>query len=106
MIEIANSLEEIKKSISVLLQLRITLSEKKCLAQILKQQHEGYKLAYVEDNDEVVAVAGFRILECLAYEKFMYIDDLIVDGKNRSKGYGNMLFDFLVKYAEKEGCKE
>lgn len=63
-------------------------------------------MAFVEDSSQVVAVAGFRISERLASGKFMYVDDLITDEENRSKGYGSRLFDWLVARAKKERCKE
>jgi GNAT superfamily N-acetyltransferase len=63
----------------------------------------GYKLAYVWDG-EVKAVAGFRISECLAWGKFLYVDDLVSKSSDRSKGYGGALFDWLVKHAKENGC--
>lgn len=65
----------------------------------------GYGLAYLSDGG-VRAVAGFRVSECLAWGKFMYVDDLVSKDGERSKGYGGELFDWLVEHARSEGCDQ
>ncbi len=103
---LAKSDLNIKDCYSILVQLRTTLPKEKFLSSVKRQQKSGYKLAFIKDNNEVVAVAGFRISENLAWGKFMYIDDLITNSTSRSKGYGNALMDWLVDYAKHESCKE
>jgi GNAT superfamily N-acetyltransferase len=66
----------------------------------------GYRLAYVEDASRVAAVAGFRILECLAWGKFLYVDDLVTDEGSRSKGHGRELLRWLAAHAREKGCAE
>jgi GNAT superfamily N-acetyltransferase len=66
----------------------------------------GYRLAYVEDASRVAAVAGFRILECLAWGKFLYVDDLVTDERLRSKGHGRELLRWLAAHARENGCAE
>lgn len=105
-ISIAKSLDEISDCFPVILQLRTTLTRKKFIDKVRKQQENGYHLAFVKDQGKVMAVSGFRISQSLAWGKFLYIDDLITDQDNRSKGYGDKLFDFLVEYALKENCHE
>ena len=51
-----------------------------------------------------MAVAGYRISECLSWGKFLYVDDLVTRETDRSKGYGATLFDWLIGQAVKEGC--
>ena len=63
----------------------------------------GYRLAYLTDGG-VKAVAGFRVSEWLAGGKYLEIDDLVATSAVRSQGYGGDLFDWLVKYAEENGC--
>lgn len=103
---IAKSIQDIKICYPVMVQLRTSLKENEFIKRVNRQKKNGYMLVFTKDKDNVVAVAGFRILENLAHGKFLYIDDLITDSDNRSKGYGGKLFDFLVDYAKKEGCKE
>jgi GNAT superfamily N-acetyltransferase len=74
------------------------------MAQILRQQTDGYLLAYCESDSEVRSVAGYRYGENLAYGKFMYVDDLVTRNEDRSKGFGKLLFDWLVAEARANGC--
>ncbi len=105
-ITIAKTDKEIFSCFPVISQLR-PLSEEEFIKRA-KTQSElyGYKLIYIEDAGEVVAVAGFRISHSLSFGKFLYVDDLITEETNRSKGYGDKLIDYLIKYAKKEGCAQ
>lgn len=105
-ISIAKSASDIENCFPVMVQLRTSLGKEEFIEKVDKQQKDGYKIAYVEENGKVVAVAGFRISQSLAWGKFLYIDDLITDSESRSKGYGDKLFDFLFKLAKEEKCKE
>jgi GNAT superfamily N-acetyltransferase len=64
-----------------------------------------FQLAYLVD-DEIKAVAGFRISEWLAGGKYLEIEDLVSKGSERSKGYGGELFDWLVEHAKENGCQQ
>ena len=61
------------------------------VARVRRQEQSGYRLALVESGDEIVAVAGFRLGENLARGRFLYVDDLITSGKQRSLGIGAKL---------------
>ena len=61
-------------------------------------------MAYLADGG-VKAVAGFRVSEWLAGGKYLEIEDLVVKGGERSKGYGGVLFDWLVDHASSENCQ-
>lgn len=70
-----------------------------------QQQQSSYQIAYIEEGKSIKAIAGFRIAECLAWGKFLYIDDLVTAGTERSKGYGDQLFCWLVDHAKQQGCE-
>jgi GNAT superfamily N-acetyltransferase len=77
------------------------------LARIDRQQAMAdWRLAYVEDNDQVVACAGFRVHEWLVSGKILYVDDLVTLDTGRSKGYGKQLLDWLKALAREEGCAQ
>lgn len=105
-ISITKSLNDIVDCFPVMVQLRTTLTKEEFIEKVKEQQKNGYNLAFIKDKGKVVAVSGFRISQSLAWGKFLYIDDIITDQNNRSKGYGDKLFDFLVEYAKKEKCNE
>jgi len=105
-IKIAKNDSEIIRCFETMSQLRPHLKKENFLSQIRKQEKAGYLMAYAEDNDKVVSVAGFRLSECLAFGKFAFIDDLITNENERSKGYGEKLFDWIKDFAIKNNCKE
>jgi len=105
-IQLATSDEQIRSCYAVMAELRPHVSADEFVIRV-RRQHDlaGYELAYVADQD-VKAVAGFRISENLAWGKFLYVDDLVAKSDERSKGYGGTLFDWLVEYARKENCDQ
>jgi GNAT superfamily N-acetyltransferase len=52
------------------------------------------------------AVAGFRLVEMLAWGRSLYVDDLVTDSAERSKGYGESLMRWLIDCARATGCEE
>jgi GNAT superfamily N-acetyltransferase len=106
-IRLAESEEEVRRCFPVMAQLRPHLSEQEFVERVGRQRERaGYALAFVEDAGAVCAVAGFRISEWLAWGKSLYVDDLVTDEANRSKGYGDALFDWLAVLARREGCEQ
>ena len=98
--------EEIQGCYPVMAELRPHVTPDEFLPRVRRQMEiAGYRLAYLWDG-EVKAVAGFRVSECLAWGKFMYVDDLVSKDGERSKGYGGQLFDWLVEYARGEDCDQ
>ncbi len=67
---------------------------------------DGYRLAALYEEDNVRAVAGYRVMEMLYCGKILYADDLITDDRFRSKGYGKVLMDWLKGEATVQGCVE
>ena len=104
-IQLAESDEDLEKCFPVMVQLRDFLSSDGFRERVQLQQREGYRLAYLEDEGKVQAIAGFRITETLARGRFLYIDDLVTDQQARSQGYGDALFDWLIAYARSHYCQ-
>jgi hypothetical protein len=83
----AKSVEDIKRCYKVMHQLRPhLLDEIAFIEQVQRQMSDGYHLVYVEENDEVRALAGFRFLEFFARGKVLYIDDLVTCSGARGLG--------------------
>ena len=105
-IALAREDREIYSCYPVMTELRAQLQEDEFLQRVKRQAEVAdYKLAYLVDG-EVKAVAGFRISECLAWGKFLYVDDFVAKSGERSKGYGTALFNWLVEYARDENCQQ
>lgn len=98
--------DEIRSCYPVMVELRPHVGAEEFVLRVKRQfEIADYKLAYLID-EEVRAVAGFRISECLAWGKFLYVDDLVSKSGERSKGYGGALFDWVVEYAKGENCDQ
>jgi len=76
------------------------------LARVRRQQEQGYRMAFLEQDGRVMSVAGFRIVEMLAWGKSMYVDDLITTSAARGSGCGSRLFDWLIAAARQAGCDQ
>jgi GNAT superfamily N-acetyltransferase len=96
---------EIARCYPVMRQLRPHLIEAEFVPTVRRQIAEGYLLAYLEDEGQVYAVAGYRITENLASGRFLYVDDLVTDAAARSRGYGARLLAWLEDRARAAGCQ-
>lgn len=105
-IRIAETNDEIRACFLVMTQLRPHLAAEEFVLRIRRQQESGYRLAWLDADGRVTAVAGFRLLENLAWGRFLYVDDLVTDGETRSRGHGERLFAWLVAEAGRNGCGE
>ncbi len=103
-ISLATSDNEITACYPLLRELRPHIAEEGFVARVRRQQGQGYCLAYLQADNQVVAVAGFRIGENLAWGRFLYVDDLVTHPEHRSRGYGSQLLAWLRRYARREGC--
>ena len=104
--KIAVSDEEIKACFEVMQELRPHLEKEKFLDTVRTMEEQGYKLAYIEEDDVVVALAGFRISSNLFMGKNLYVDDLVTSKTQRSKGHGESLIRWLKKLAAENGCNK
>lgn len=106
-IKLAETDVEVKNCYPVMRQLRPHLSEGDFVEAVARQQSgDGYHLAFLEDDGAVRAVAGFRLGEMLYRGRFLYVDDLVTDETARSRQYGDGLFDWLVRFARDNDCRQ
>ncbi len=96
---------EVARCFPVMRQLRTHFdNETVFVEQVERQRAGGFKMAFLEDEGGIRAVAGYRFSESLYAGRFCYVDDLITDEAGRSLGYGGALFDWLVGEARAAGC--
>src|SRR5204863_1144789 len=104
-IGIGTTPEQIRRCHPVMRELRPLFQEpEQFVERVLRQQKEGYQLAFLESDGEVCAVAGYRILESLFSGKFLYVDDLVTRESDQSRGFGGQLLDWLIEQARAQGC--
>jgi GNAT superfamily N-acetyltransferase len=98
--------EEIRRCYGVLVQLRPHLGVTQLVAQVRRQQKEGYHLAYLAVDGVVRSVAGYRYGEYLAWGRILYVDDLVSDAAVRGSGCGQQLIEWLMAQARAQGCDQ
>ena len=103
-IALAQSDDEIARCFPVMLQLRPHLVEVDFLPRVRRMQKEGFHLAFLESAGAVRAVAGYRYYDKLHSGRNLYVDDLVTDPDDRSRGYGGKLLAWLTDEARAHGC--
>ena len=75
------------------------------LDRLGRQWAEGYRLIGSTDaNGNVVAVAGFRVGNCLAFGHNIYVDDLATLPAARRQGHARALLTWIDEEAARLGC--
>ncbi len=106
-IRIASTDTEIAACYPVMRELRPhIIAPAQFLSRVRSQEAAGYRLACGQVSDAPVAVAGFRVLENLAWGRFLYVDDLVTLPAYRSQGYGTRMLAWLREYAKMQGCQQ
>ncbi|MFV2058018.1 MAG: GNAT family N-acetyltransferase [Thiohalomonadales bacterium] len=103
-ITLAKSDSEIERCFEVMSQLRTHLVKDAFLTTVRQMESQGYRLAYIEYQASIVAVAGYRIYTNLFMGKHLYVDDLVTRNHVRSQGYGERMVQWLRNEALKEKC--
>jgi GNAT superfamily N-acetyltransferase len=99
--------DDIRRCCAVLAELRPHVPAATFLERVHRMRQAcGFDLAFVEMAGEIVAVAGYRYSENLAWGKFLYVDDLVTTEPRRGSGFGQRLFGWLVQQARSQGCAE
>jgi len=72
------------------------------------QRREGYRLvgSFEPDVDHAVAVAGFRTGHALAFDHYLYVDDLVTMKAHRRRGHADALMTWLLEESERLGCSQ
>jgi GNAT superfamily N-acetyltransferase len=105
-IQPVTSAAQILECLPVLLELRPHLQAAEFVDRVQQQMSIGYQLIILKVDTQVVASAGFHLSTNLAWGKHLYIEDLVVATAQRSNGYGDQLFQWLMDYAKQHGCEQ
>ncbi|NJB69780.1 GNAT superfamily N-acetyltransferase [Saonia flava] len=65
---------------------------------------EGYECIGVYDKDKLIGICGIWVLNKLYAGKHVEPDNVFVMPEYRSKGIGQLMMDWLFKYAKEIGC--
>jgi len=105
-LRLAETDADVRRCFPVLRELRPHLIDKDDLvARVQTQRAQGYKLAFAETATGTVAsVAGFRLVQNLAWGRVLYIDDLATLSTARGLGLASALMRALILHAQALGC--
>lgn len=104
-IKTATTIKDITSCWEVMSLLRPMLQQNEFIKTIKNLQKEGYTLLYLQDQDKVVSVVGYRIFTMLYCGKMLYIDDLSTLETDRGKGYASILLHHIYEIAQQQQCK-
>jgi GNAT superfamily N-acetyltransferase len=105
-IALATTDTDIARCFPVMHQLRPHLLESEFVSRVRRMQGEGFHLAFLEDAGAIHAVAGYRYYDKLFSGKNLYVDDLVSDATQRSRGHGARLLTWLTAEAKAHGCTQ
>ncbi|QKF67273.1 hypothetical protein AVENP_1727 [Arcobacter venerupis] len=97
--------EEIKYCYTLMHQIREDLSENDFFSMIAEQIKNGYQVIYVTENNQIICVVGFNILQKLSWGKYLYIEDFVTEKSAQYSSAAKVLFDFIKIYAKQQNCK-
>ena len=104
-VQIAKNETEVRQCYRVFLELRPHLkSEDEFVERWRRQVPEGYEMAYVAEENKVVAAAGYRFLTTMAWGHILYLDDLVATRASHRTGLGTLLLQYVQNKAKDRGC--
>jgi GNAT superfamily N-acetyltransferase len=89
---------------AVLKQLRRHLDESTFLDIYRRGWAEGLRFLALYKNNQCVAVAGWRFVTNTSAERKLYVDDLVTDETQQSRGLGHAILAELERRAVEAGC--
>ena len=104
-IQYATTAQDFTRCFEVMKELRPHHNLQSFITAMDAMQKEGYQLLYLQDEERIVSVAGFRFTTTLYDGLIIDFDDFVTLADGRSKGYGAVVFDYLVKLAKEKGIK-
>jgi GNAT superfamily N-acetyltransferase len=104
-IQVAQDERDLRRCYPIYSELRPKFTLEDFLERVQRLQSTAqFQVIYASDHGNICGVAGFRRLENLALDRFLYVDDLVVGATRRSKGIGAALFAWLEHHARTERC--
>jgi GNAT superfamily N-acetyltransferase len=89
----------------VLAELRTSLSADGLATLYAEGYPQGLRFTAVyDDEDQCVAVAGWRVMATTICTRKLYVDDLVTAASHRGRGIGSALLAELGERAQAAGC--
>jgi GNAT superfamily N-acetyltransferase len=103
----AQSDTDIERCFVVMAQLRPQLRREQFVSLVRRlQAAAAYELVGLEQDGQMLAVAGYRVTESMGWSRYLYVDDLVTAESVRGQGWGQLLMDWLIEEAKRRGCQQ
>ncbi|QDI90907.1 GNAT family N-acetyltransferase [Salicibibacter halophilus] len=98
--------KKISEAFPVMNQLRTHLNEKEYMELVAEARDKDmYRMFALYDQEDIVAVIGFKPMITLYYGRFVWVCDLVTDTDKRSNGYGEKLLLYVHNWALENNYK-
>jgi GNAT superfamily N-acetyltransferase len=94
---------EIQAAFPVMAMLRDRIRSESFVAEVRRQQVEGYRLFGGFEDGQLLVLAGVRRSHTLARGEHLFVDDLVTVEGVRDRGYGRVMMRWLADRAAEEG---
>jgi GNAT superfamily N-acetyltransferase len=99
------SLKELDVAYDIVKQLRKELSYDKFEDLIYEMRERPYVMLGIFEKEKLVCFAGVVVQTNLYHKRHLFVDELVTDEKERSRGYGEMMLEYLRDYAKMAMCE-
>jgi len=99
------TLEEMLTQFPLIQQLQPKLIFEEYKTMLPEMIRYGYFQVGVFENEKCIGLSGIWISTKLYSEKYLEMDNVIIDEKYRSKGIGKLLTDWCINKAKENNCK-
>jgi len=89
----------------LLCELYPSIAQEVLLQRVYKVIVTDWQCEILKEEEEIIALSGYRIMDRLCYGKFMYIDHFIVDQAYRDSSTSAHILDHLIEIAKAEDCE-
>ncbi len=94
---------DILSAFPLMAELRARIRRETFLAEVRRQQVEGYRLFGAFEAGALVALAGIRRSHTLARGEHVFVDDLVTTEARRGDGFGTALLRRIAARAAEQG---
>jgi GNAT superfamily N-acetyltransferase len=95
--------DDIQAAFPLMATLRDRIEARTFLAEVRRQQHQGYELIGAFAVSGLVSLAGVRRTHTLSRGEHLFVDDVVTDERMRGAGHGVALMRWLAERAASEG---
>jgi GNAT superfamily N-acetyltransferase len=95
--------DDLRNAFPLMSALRDRIRADTFVAEIRRQQRDGYELVGGFDEGRLVTLAGIRRSHTLSRGEHLFVDDLVTDERVRGKGYGRQTIAWLQERARADG---